>query len=78
MTMETAELLRQALTLSAAERTAMAESLLESLEGTPEDTQSVEATWSEEIARRIDDLDSGKVRPLSLEEFRRQLASATE
>ncbi len=33
---------------------------------------------NEEIARRIEDLDSGKVKPVSLETFRRKLSSAAE
>ena len=78
MTQETAELLKKALTLSLEERAEMAGTLLESLDDTRDDPQSVEAAWNEEIARRIDDLDSGKVKPISLVEFRRKLSSAAE
>ncbi len=56
----------------------MAGSLLESLEDAPDDPAAVEAAWNQEIARRINDLDSGKVQPVSLEEFRRKLSSAAE
>jgi len=56
----------------------MAGSLLESLDEPEEDPALVEAAWDQEIAHRIDDLDSGKVRPVSLEEFRRKLTAAAE
>ena len=78
MTQETAELLKKALTLSLEERAEMAGSLLESLDEPEEDPVLVEAAWDQEIARRIDDLDSGKVRPVSLEEFRRKLTAPAE
>ena len=38
--------------------------------------ESVEAAWDEEVARRMADMDSGGVRPVSLEEARRRLLSA--
>jgi len=78
MTQEAAELLNRALALTAEERAELAGSLLESLDGPPEDPEAVEAAWNEEIARRIEDLDSGKVKPVSLETFRRKLSSASE
>jgi putative addiction module component (TIGR02574 family) len=78
MTQESAELLKKALTLSVEERAELAGSLLESLDDARDDPQSVEAAWNEEIARRIDDLDSGRVEAVSLEEFRRKLSSAAE
>jgi len=78
MTQEATELLKRALTLSEDERAELAGSLLESLDGPPEDTEAVEAAWNEEIARRIEDLDSGKVKTVSLETFRRKLSSAAE
>jgi hypothetical protein len=40
--------------------------------------ESVIAAWDEEIGRRVTDLDSGEVKPLSLEEARRRLSSAIE
>jgi putative addiction module component (TIGR02574 family) len=78
MTQDATELLKRALALSAEERAELAGSLLESLDGPPEDPEAVEAAWNEEIARRIEDLDSGKVKPVSLETFRRKLSSAAE
>ena len=78
MTQDATELLKRALALSEDERAELAGSLLESLDGAPEDPAAVEAAWNEEIARRIEDLDSGKVKPVSLETFRRKLSSAAE
>jgi putative addiction module component (TIGR02574 family) len=76
MTQDATELLHRCLALSAEERAELAGSLWESLDGTPDDPEAVEAAWNEEIARRIEDLDSGKVKPVSLETFRRKLSSA--
>jgi putative addiction module component (TIGR02574 family) len=70
------ELLRKALTLPVAERAELAGSLIESLDET--DDQSVKPAWDTEIARRMDDLDSGNVKPISLEEARRRISSAIE
>jgi len=78
MTQDATELLQRALALTAEERAELAGSLLESLDGDAEDPQAVEAAWNEEIARRIEDLDSGKVKTVSLETFRRKLSSAAE
>jgi len=78
MTQEATELLKKALTLSAEERAHLVDSLLESLDEPREDPAVVEAAWNDEIARRIADLDSGKAKTVSLEEFRRKLKSASE
>ena len=78
MTQEATELLKRALALTAEERAELAGSLLESLDGPPEDPEAVEAAWNEEIAHRIEDLDSGKVKTVSLDTFRRKLSSAAE
>ena len=78
MTQDATELLKRTLALSEDERAELAGSLLESLDGPPEDPAVVEAAWNEEIARRSEDLDSGKVNPVSLETFRRKLSSAAE
>lgn len=72
MTHEANELLKKALNLPMAERVELAGSLIESLDET--DDQSVKAAWDTEIARRMEDLDSGKVKPVSLEEARRRLS----
>ena len=76
MTQEAAELLKKALSLPVAERADLAGSLIESLDETQD--ESVEAAWDEEVARRMTDVDSGTVKPVSLEEARRRLSSALE
>lgn len=76
MTRETNELLRRALTLPVPERADLASSLIESLDGGKDD--GVEAAWDQEIARRMEEIDSGRVKPISLEQARRKLSSATE
>ena len=78
MTQDASELLKRALELSPEERAELAGSLLESLDAAEDDPKAVEASWNEEIARRIEDLDSGKVEPVSLDTFRRKLSSAAE
>jgi len=65
MTHDETEILRQA--------TALANSLLESLDETVD--ASAEEAWSREIARRIEELDSGKVKPVAWEDARRQIAA---
>lgn len=74
MTQDVSELLKKALTLPVADRAELAGSLIESLDSTAD--ESVEAAWDEEISRRMADLDSGRVHPVSLEEARRRLNSA--
>ena len=66
MTHEADELLKKALRLSPAERADLAGSLLESLE---EAEEGVEEAWNEEIARRVEELDSGKARTIHGKKF---------
>ena len=54
-----AKLLNEALKLSPEERAALATSLLDSLEEGVD--EGVEAAWAVEIAKRLEDLDSGRV-----------------
>ena len=74
MTPDVSELLKKALALPPEARAALATSLFESLDEGPAD-QGVEAAWSEEIRRRIEDIDSGKVQMIPYEEVRRRLAA---
>jgi len=74
MTPDVSELLKKALALPPEARAALATSLFESLDEEPAD-EGVEAAWSEEIKRRIDDIDSGKVQMIPYEEVRRRLAA---
>ncbi len=59
MTEEVSDLLKKALALPAEARAALAGSLLESLEDTVD--ASAEEAWSQEIARRIEELDSRQI-----------------
>ena len=72
MTPDVSELLKKALALPPEARVALATSLFESLDEGPAD-QGVEAAWSEEVKRRIEDIDSGKVQMIPYEEARRRL-----
>jgi len=76
LTQDGSELLKKALAFPVAKRAELAGSLIESLDRTED--ESVEAAWDEEIGRRMADLDSGGVQPVSAEEARRRLSSAIE
>lgn len=76
MTRETTELLKKALTLPVPERADLASSLIESLDSAED--EGAEAAWDLEIARRMKEIDSGRVKAISLEQARRRLSSATE
>jgi putative addiction module component (TIGR02574 family) len=73
MTQEVSELLKKALALPPEARAALAGSLLESLDDNLD--ASAEEEWNEEIARRIRELDSGKVKPIPWAEARRQVSA---
>jgi putative addiction module component (TIGR02574 family) len=64
-------ILKKALELPPEARAALAGSLLESLDETVD--ASVEEEWNKEIAIRLEQLDSGKVRPIAWVEARRQI-----
>jgi putative addiction module component (TIGR02574 family) len=78
LTPEVSKLLKQALSLSVEEQEALANSLHSILDretnGEPAE-EGVEQAWSEEIKRRIDDIDSGKTQMIPYEEVRRRLAA---
>ena len=76
MTQEALDLLKKALNLPVEERAELAGSLIDSLDEA--DDESVQAAWDVEIVRRMEDLNSGKVKAVSLEEARRRLSSAVE
>ena len=76
MKQDISDLPKKALTLPPEARAALAGSLLESLDETVEaSAESAEEEWSREIARRIEELDSGKVQPLRWEAARREIAA---
>ncbi len=74
MSQEANKLLKKALSLPVTERAELAGSLIESLDSSKD--KSVRAAWDAEIARRMEEIDSGKVKPIPIEQARRRLASA--
>jgi putative addiction module component (TIGR02574 family) len=68
--MEASELLKHALTLSDKERAELASSLIDSLD--PMVDPDAETAWQEEIARRLADIDSGRVKSIPWDEVRRK------
>jgi putative addiction module component (TIGR02574 family) len=72
MSPEISDLLQRALALPIDERAALANTLLDSLEGTS-DSVSVQEAWDEEVARRIEDLKTGKAVTVPWEELHREL-----
>ena len=73
------EIIASALQLPLAEREQIVEALQESLidetidHGPEEPADEVETAWSEEIARRIADIDSGRVKTIPSEEAERMI-----
>ena len=70
MSPEISDLLKRALALSVDERAALANTLLDSLSST---TESVEEAWDQEVARRIEDLKTGKAVTVPWEQLHREL-----
>ena len=73
------EIIASALQLPLAEREQVFDALRESLidesidHGPAEPADEVEAAWSEEIARRIADIDSGRAKTIPAEEAERMI-----
>src|SRR5882757_2468324 len=63
MTQEAQELLKKALTLPDKERADMAGSLIDSLDDTID--ENADAVWQDEVARRLEEIRSGKVKTIS-------------
>jgi len=68
--MEAGELLKHALTLSDKERAELASHLIDSLDPTVE--PDAELAWQEEIARRLEEVESGRVKTIPWDEVRRK------
>jgi putative addiction module component (TIGR02574 family) len=68
--MEAGELLKQALTLSDKERAELASHLIDSLDPTVE--PDAELAWREEIARRLEEVESGRVKTIPWDEVQRK------
>jgi putative addiction module component (TIGR02574 family) len=73
MTQPASELLQKALSPSEEERAELAGSLIESLDPTAD--EAAEAAWNLEIARRIEDLDSGKANTVPWEAVRSRISA---
>jgi putative addiction module component (TIGR02574 family) len=74
MSPEVSDLLKRALALPVDERAALANTLLDSLETTNESVAgSVEEAWDREVARRIEDLKTGKAVTVPWEQLHREL-----
>jgi putative addiction module component (TIGR02574 family) len=70
MSPEIEELLKKAMALPPAARADLASSLIDSLDETVD--EDVEAAWQEEIAHRVEELESGKVKTIPWTEVRRR------
>ncbi|MCI0702173.1 MAG: addiction module protein [Planctomycetia bacterium] len=70
MSQAVAELLNAALALSESERAELAELLAATLTSPP---SSLHPAWAAELRRRADQIDSGQVKPIPLDEVRRQV-----
>jgi putative addiction module component (TIGR02574 family) len=70
MSPEVSDLLKRAMALPVEERTALANTLLDSLEDAD---QSVQAAWDEEVARRMRDLQAGKAVTVPWEQLHQEL-----
>jgi putative addiction module component (TIGR02574 family) len=69
MTRPASRLLEEALRLSDADRAELAARLIDSLDPDAD----AEAAWGEEVQRRLDDLEQGRVRSVPWTEARRQI-----
>jgi putative addiction module component (TIGR02574 family) len=76
MDREVSELLEKALSLPPEARAALAGSLLDSLDSIVD--ASAEEEWNKEIARRIEEIDAGKVKPIPWAEARRQILAVLD
>ena len=72
MTADATKLLKDALKLARSDRGALACQLLDSLDETAD--EGVEAAWDQEIAKRIAEIDQGRVKMVPWSEVRRRLA----
>jgi putative addiction module component (TIGR02574 family) len=70
MMQEAQELLKKALALPDKERADLAGSLIDSLDSTVD--ENVDAAWQEEIARRLEEVRSGKAKTIPWEEVRQK------
>lgn len=72
MSPEADELLKKAMALPLAERGALAASLIDSLDEGSEVDLDAEAAWQHEVARRMEEIESGKVKAVPWLEVKRR------
>ena len=70
MSPETDELLQKAMSLPPEDRASLASSLIDSLDQTVD--EDAEIAWQQEIARRMDEVTSGKVKTIPWREVQRK------
>jgi len=73
MKRDTTKILEEALKLPIEARAALAGSLLESLDQVVD--EDAETAWADEIARRVDELNTGKAKTVPWSEARRRILS---
>jgi putative addiction module component (TIGR02574 family) len=73
LTPQVSEVLEKALALSTEDRGLIIDRLIESLDNESAE-EGVEAAWSDEIKRRVEEIQSGKVEMIPGEEVDRRLA----
>ena len=73
MTPQVSEVLEKALALSTQDRGLIIDRLIESLDNEPAE-EGVEEAWSEEIKRRVEEIESGKVEMIPGEQVLSELA----
>ena len=74
MTADPRKFLEEALKLPPEARAALAGSLIESLDDQVD--EDAEATWAAEIAKRVADMDNGRVRPTPWSDAHRAIGEA--
>jgi putative addiction module component (TIGR02574 family) len=72
MSPEVDELLKRAMALPPADRGALAASLIDSLEDAANVDPEVEVAWQHEVARRMEEIESGKVRTVPWADVKRR------
>jgi putative addiction module component (TIGR02574 family) len=73
MSPDAKRVLEAALALPEDERIALAEALIENLEPSTDSPAEVEAAWTAEVARRLEDVETGTVKPIPWDEARRMI-----
>lgn len=73
LTPQVSEVLEKALALSTQDRGLIIDRLIESLDDEPAE-EGVEAAWSDEIKRRVEEIQSGKVEMIPGEQVLKELA----